>query len=526
MLRFCSPLPDVTCLNIIASLPTPNFGRANSGGEKMALTWAQRREELLSDCIASPDVFNPMIDRLAEFVVPSQQALETEVAQRNLHLYLKGLLSHLPRKNAEDIATFVDVQRQVIQEFIGTAPWDHRPLIEVLVPQVTCQLGHPDGIIAFVPSSFPKRGTHAVGVKRPWCGHRGQVENCQVGVCMGYVSRHDHAWLDFRFSRHEEWARDKQRRPACHVPTAVRDHPRPEQCVKRLDAWGKPVPHRWVTGDDELGRPTRFRQELRARGERYVLGVPCTTTMRDLETPVPAYAGRGRRPKAPGQSVIAWRQTLQPDGWTRLTVRDGEQGPVGIAMVTCRVQTRLERKRTGPEEGLVITRRPLTDESTLERRASRDATDQDARYRYQYSLTPTEGCEVAGKAPSLAELARVIKASGGIEASFQRGKSEVGMDAYPVRTWEGWHHHMAVALLAVWFLIGETHRGQQVTPALTWPQVRYGLSVLLMEALCTFSIASICRQVQRQLMRNELARLYHYRTRNCLPPRKLRRDIQ
>ncbi len=113
----------------------------------MALTWAQRREALLSDCIVFPDVFSPMIDRLAEFVVPYQQALETEVAQRNMHLYLQGLLSHLPRKNAEDIATFVDVQRQVIQEFIGTAPWDHRPLIEVLVPQVARRLGQPDGII-------------------------------------------------------------------------------------------------------------------------------------------------------------------------------------------------------------------------------------------------------------------------------------------------------------------------------------------------------------------------------------------
>jgi SRSO17 transposase len=113
-----------------------------------------------------------MIDRLAEFVVPYRQALETEVAQRNMHLYLKGLLSHLPRKNAEDIATFVDVQRQVIQEFIGIAPWDHRPLIEVLVPQVARRLGQPDGIIAFDPSSFPKRGTHSVGVKRQWCSHR------------------------------------------------------------------------------------------------------------------------------------------------------------------------------------------------------------------------------------------------------------------------------------------------------------------------------------------------------------------
>ena len=98
----------------------------------MALAWAQRREELLGDCIVFPDVFNPMIDRLAAFVVPYQQALETEAAQRNMHLYLQGLLSHLPNKNAEDIATFVNVEPLVIQAFIGTAPWDHRPLVTVL----------------------------------------------------------------------------------------------------------------------------------------------------------------------------------------------------------------------------------------------------------------------------------------------------------------------------------------------------------------------------------------------------------
>jgi hypothetical protein len=130
------------------------------------------------------------------------------------------------------------------------------------------------------------------------------------------------------------------------------------------------------------------------------------------------------------------------------------------------------------------------------------------------------------KEPSLGELARGIKAGTCIEASFKRGKGEAGMDEYQVRTWEGWHHHMALPLIAVWCLIGEIHRGQQLTPALTLPQVRYGLSVLLMEVFCTLSIPYICRQVQRQLMRNELARLYHHRTRNCLPQRKLRRDIQ
>jgi SRSO17 transposase len=274
------------------------------------------------------------------------------------------------------------------------------------------------------------------------------------------------------------------------------------------------------------GATRGFAASYASGGERYVLGVPCTTTMRDLQAPLPAYPGRGRRPKAPWQSVTDWRQGLDAEAWTHLTVRDGEKGPVEIEMVRRRVQTRIERKCTGPEEWLVVTRQPLSDDRTLGPRASRDATDQDARYRYHYYLSPTCVSEGELEEPSLSELARVIKAGACIEASFKRGKSEVGMDAYQVRTWQGWHHHMALSLMAVWFLIGETHRGQQFTPALTLPQVRYGLSVLLLEVFYTPGVDAICRQVQRQLQRNELARFYHHRTRKCIPPRKLHREIQ
>src|SRR5262249_22038484 len=396
----------------------------------MHTVWAQRREEVLSDCLVAPAIFNQMVERLGEFVVPYQHALETAASGRHVYLYLQGLLSHLERKNAEKIATFIDVERQVIQDFIGTVPWDHRPLVAVLVGQVVEQLGESDGIIAFDPSSFPKRGTHSVGVKRQWCSHRGKVDNCQVGVFMGYVSQHDHVLLDFRLSLPEEWARDEQRRQACHVPSEVGYQTRQEQCLEMLEAWGEQVPHGWVTREGGLGRHTRFRQDLRERGERYVLGVPCTTTLRDLEAPLPEYSGRGRRPKALWQSVTQWRQGLDADAWTSLTVREGEKGPVVIEMVKRRVQTRIERKRTGPEEWLVVTRRPLTDDRTLEPRTSRDATDQDARYRYHYYLSPTWVSEAELEEPSLAELARAIKAGACIEASFKRGKSEVGMDAY------------------------------------------------------------------------------------------------
>ena len=75
----------------------------------MTPAWAQRQAAILRDCLVSPDVFSPMVDRLGEFVMPYQQALATEAGQPHVHRYLAGLLSHLNRKNAEKIAALVDV---------------------------------------------------------------------------------------------------------------------------------------------------------------------------------------------------------------------------------------------------------------------------------------------------------------------------------------------------------------------------------------------------------------------------------
>ena len=84
----------------------------------MTSAWAQRQAELLRDCVVSLDVFTPMVDHLRDFVRPYQRALETEAGKRNVYLYLAGLLSHLPRKNAEAIATLVEVERLVLQDWV------------------------------------------------------------------------------------------------------------------------------------------------------------------------------------------------------------------------------------------------------------------------------------------------------------------------------------------------------------------------------------------------------------------------
>jgi len=109
----------------------------------MTRAWPQRRADLVRDCLVSPEVFASLVDRLCAFVLPYQQALETEASKRHMHLALAGLLSHVDRTHAETIAALVEVERLVLQAFMGAAPWDHRPLIQVLVGQVIDPLGEP-----------------------------------------------------------------------------------------------------------------------------------------------------------------------------------------------------------------------------------------------------------------------------------------------------------------------------------------------------------------------------------------------
>ena len=96
---------------------------------KMTLAWAQRREEMLSDCLVSPDVFTQMVDRLGEFGCLIDRRWRSQPTRTPCISTSRGCCPHVAHKNAEAIAAFVDVERQVIQDFIGTAFWDHRPLV-------------------------------------------------------------------------------------------------------------------------------------------------------------------------------------------------------------------------------------------------------------------------------------------------------------------------------------------------------------------------------------------------------------
>src|SRR5208283_550039 len=164
--------------------------------------------------------------------------MESTAQQRHLWEYIAGLFSDVKRKSTETIAYFHDQDRQALQKFIGQSLWDDGLLIEELARQVSRDVGEADGVIVFDPSGFKKQGKASVGVARQWCGRLGKIENCQVGVYLGYVSRKEHALVDVRLYLNKEWAKDKPRRKKCGVPSEIRFQTRHALALEMLSEHG------------------------------------------------------------------------------------------------------------------------------------------------------------------------------------------------------------------------------------------------------------------------------------------------
>jgi SRSO17 transposase len=282
-----------------------------------------------------------------------------------------------------------------------------------------------------------------VGVARQWGGRLGKVDNCQGAIYLGSVSRKGPTLVDTRLYLPTEWTKDTARLDKVGVPKTSRAYrPRPQLALEMLAQTGAALPHRWIAGDAEMGRPSWFRRRLAGLGEQAMLAVPANTSMRDREGELLAYSGRGRHPQRSWQSVEAWSQARADTAWHRIDVRDGSQGPLVVEAVQRRVVSRTPRRHQGDPETLVVLR-------------SRDR-DQAQVVQVDDSLS-----NAAPETP-LGELARVAKAEHRIEACLQRSKSEAGLADYEGRNWTGWQHHQPLSFLATWCLGRETERGKKM----------------------------------------------------------------
>ena len=317
----------------------------------MEARYAFRQSQLLDECQITPEIFEQVIPRLYTFMKPFVKSFQGQAAEQHATTSVCGLLSDVERKNIASIASRLGQSRLPLQGFIGWDAWDDEPLRHVLIGHVKTHVGQADGVLVFDPSGLPKSGRESVGVARQWCGRLGNVDPCQVAIYLGDVSRQGHALVDTRLSLPKAWTQEQARLDKAGVPPARRGYrTRHQLALERLAAHGTSLPHRWMAGDDEMGCPYWLRRRLAALGEHSLLAIPSHTAIRDLETPLPASPGQGRRPQRPWQSVEVWSQSLDEAAWRRIDVRDGSQGPLVVEGVKRRGVSRTHRRQQGAEE--------------------------------------------------------------------------------------------------------------------------------------------------------------------------------
>jgi len=308
--------------------------------------------------------------------------------------------------------------------------------------QVSVVFGDLDAALNVDETGFPKKGTKSVGVKRQYAGCLGRTDNCQIGVFVNYRSAMGHTLIDGRLFLPEEWAGDSPRRQEAGVPDAVVFRTKPELGVEMVQqAVERGLPFRWVTADSVYGNSPTFVQGVRSLDKWYVVDSSADARVwrAELEVvPARRQVSRSDDGQAEGgdesnervDEVVAG---LPAKAWRRLVVAEGSQGPRLYEYAVLWVWF--------SEEGLPSGR---------ERLLVRRSLGQQAELKYHRSNAPAE--------ISLEKLAQVRGGHWSVEQSFQAAKGECGLDEYETRGWVGWHHHIALSLLALAFLALQRQR--------------------------------------------------------------------
>jgi SRSO17 transposase len=384
----------------------------------------------------------PELDRFLDRFAPLFGAEENQTHARG---FVQGLLHQGERRNSENIAEAIaGCNVRNLQAFITTGSWGDAALLAEIRRCVREALADDDGVCNYDETGFPKKGTKSVGVKRRYSGTLGRTDNCQVAVFANYCSAKGHTFVDRRLFLPREWADDPARRAAAGVPEGVVFRTKPELALEMLTvAVGEGVPCRWVGGDSVYGDSPTFVQGVRQLGKWYVVDTSADARVWAEEPEViPAEQRprpkRGRpctQPLVVGEArrvdeVIA---ALPAQTWRRVRVAEGSQGPRVYEYAEVWVWFS-EGGLPGPKERLLV-RRSIAQEPEL---------------KYHRSNAP------AGVA--LEKLAAVRGVRWTIEEDIQSAKGECGLDEYETRGWVGWHHHTALSMLALAFLVLQKQR--------------------------------------------------------------------
>lgn len=371
--------------------------------------------------------------QFAEFIEPLVAELGRSERREGATLYVQGLLIPGERKSIEPMAERLGADSQKLQQFMADSPWDEQEVWRAIRREVVPVM-EPLAAWIIDETGWLKQGDKSVGVAHQYCGAVGKQANCQVSVEVVVSDGEIAAPVAGRLYLPEKWTGDPARRQAAGVPEAVAFQAKPAIAlglIEQVLADGvSPAP---VLGDEVYGVASELRWGLRQLGLEYFLNAggdllawtkPVRTRLATKYWGVPE-----DQPKA--TSLAALSRAITKSQWHPVAwhAADGTKRKTRIAWLPVYVWSDLNRD-TGewPQTWLVV-----------------DWPEADAGpYHLYLAWFKTK--------PTPQRCLRLSRGRFPIEQFFQRDKTDLGLDHYEGRSWQGFHHHLVLAAVAYLFV--------------------------------------------------------------------------
>ncbi len=379
--------------------------------------------------------------------------------------YACGLMQAGSRKNMDRMAEVVpDSQSRNLQQILTHSKWSWRAVMDHVAQDVDELLGHRrDACLLIDESSFQKQGSSSAGVSRQWLGRQGKVDNGQVAV-FGALANGEHVCpVDARFYLPRQWSDDAERCKAAGIPEAFCTFKTKNELALEtvMHARENGLRFGWVGADAGYGKGPEFMFALDEMRVTFMIDIHSDFTVYpDDPTPyMPAWEGHGRKPQRwrsdakPAQAAILVRELQQPQ-WKSLTLRDTTRGPLRPRAYSRRVFV-WDKSSAPPRQYTLV------------------ATQTEDGKETKISLSN------ASAYTSLKRLAHMQRQRYWIERAFEDGKSECGMADYQVRKWEAWHHHMALVMMSMRFMLEERQIQAEEHPLLSCADIEELLAFFL-----------------------------------------------
>jgi SRSO17 transposase len=366
-----------------------------------------------------------------------------------------------------------DIDYQRLQHFITNSPWSSARVVSLVAQKTSdlyaSQLDYRFRDVGYIidESAHLKKGNRSVGVSRQYAGVVGKVDNCQVGVYASLVWRCHSTLVNARLFLPESWTSNPDRCEKAGIPPDARVFKTKQELaldmIKADIAAG--LDFGWVGGDGFYGHGCELSNAIENMDLTFLFDVHCNQAIYSVEptVAVPEKAfGPGCRPTKPRTdidpvTVKEYANSLNSFAWQNITVRNGVKGPLKLSIHTARVWLWDGKGERAKERVLVV---------------GRNLADKKVKYslsNVDYVKTPIE------------RLAYMQTQRYWVERAFQEAKSEIGMSDYQVRKWNAWHHHIALVMLSLSFIVKERIMRKVDYPLLSCRDVRLMIIALLMK---------------------------------------------